>query len=102
MSHLSSLPFLIGNDICRVARIRRILKGRLGPQFVRRILRDEEIENPTTAGILQCILEPTVQRHAQLASTDVKGELEAEGEEEESATRDTPGFTRAVEFLAGR
>ncbi|KAI0550710.1 hypothetical protein F4679DRAFT_201681 [Xylaria curta] len=82
------LPFIIGNDICRLARIRRILQGRLGPRFVHRILRAEEIQHTTTARILRCILEQSAQ-----GSQDAKGVAQAQ---------DTPSFTRAVEFMAGR
>ncbi|KAI0802152.1 hypothetical protein GGR55DRAFT_683563 [Xylaria sp. FL0064] len=81
----TDLPFIIGNDICRIARVRRILKGKLGPQFVRRILRPGEIEHSTTAKILRCILEQDAQRTA-----------------ESIGAYDAPNFSRAVEFMAGR
>ncbi|KAI8946662.1 hypothetical protein F4801DRAFT_51891 [Xylaria longipes] len=92
-----NLPFVIGNDICRVARVRRILKGRLGPQFVRRILRTEEIQHSTTARILRCILDQNAQgsQDAQPVPKRVAGAHPA-------STRDAPSFTRAVEFMAGR
>ncbi|KAI0183400.1 hypothetical protein EV127DRAFT_23212 [Xylaria flabelliformis] len=72
-----NLPFIIGNDICHIPRIRSIFKGRFGPQFVRRILRTEEIEHTTTARILWCI-------HNQNAQSS------------------QASFDRAVEFMAGR
>ncbi|KAI1423366.1 hypothetical protein F5Y12DRAFT_716437 [Xylaria sp. FL1777] len=93
----TDLPFTIGNDICRIVRVGRILKGRLGPQFVRRILKPNEIGHPTTAGILQCILDQKVQ-----GSEDAQT-IPATSEATPSAlTRDTHSFTRAVEFMAGR
>ncbi|KAI0100568.1 hypothetical protein GGR51DRAFT_564104 [Nemania sp. FL0031] len=94
--HASNLPFIIGNDICRVARVRQILGGRLGPQFVRRILRAEEIQNPTTASILRCILDPKARSSQDARSTPSKVAADAE------TPRDAPKFTRAVEFMAGR
>ncbi|KAI0861724.1 hypothetical protein F4860DRAFT_474883 [Xylaria cubensis] len=72
-----NLPFIIGNDICHIPRVRSILKGRFGPQLVRRILRTEEIQHSTTARILRCI-------HNQNAQSS------------------QAGFDRAVEFMAGR
>ncbi|KAI1754026.1 hypothetical protein F4782DRAFT_539294 [Xylaria castorea] len=92
-----NLPFIIGNDICRVARVRRILKGRLGPQFVRRILRTEEIQHSSTARILRCILNQSAQ-----SSQDTQPIPKRVAETHPSSTRDTPSFTRAVEFMAGR
>ncbi|KAI1276091.1 hypothetical protein F5Y07DRAFT_148794 [Xylaria sp. FL0933] len=82
----TDLPFIIGNDICRIARVRRILKGKLGPQFVRRILRPGEIEHSTTAKILRCILDQDAQRTAESVG----------------AHDAAPNFSRAVEFMAGR
>ncbi|KAI1346454.1 hypothetical protein F5Y01DRAFT_20910 [Xylaria sp. FL0043] len=81
----TDLPFIIGNDICRIARVRHILKGKLGPQFVRRILGPGEIEHSTTARILRCILDRDAQRTA-----------------ESVGAHDAPNFSRAVEFMAGR
>ncbi|KAI1130061.1 hypothetical protein F5Y10DRAFT_135675 [Nemania abortiva] len=96
MLHTPNLPFIIGNDICRVARVRRILKGRLGPQFVRRILRSEEIQTPTTSSILRCILDPKAQSSQDARSTPKKSVGDTE------SSHDAPNFTRAVEFMAGR
>ncbi|KAI0451605.1 hypothetical protein F5B21DRAFT_377880 [Xylaria acuta] len=93
----TNLPFVIGNDICRVARIRRILKGRLGPQFVRRILRTEEIQHSTTARILRCILDQNAQ-----SPQDARPMPKRVAEAHPVSTRDAPSFTRAVEFMAGR
>ncbi|KAI1735398.1 hypothetical protein F4680DRAFT_309017 [Xylaria scruposa] len=92
MLSFPKLPFLIGNDICRLARISRILQSRVGPRFVHRILRTEEIQHATTARILRCILEQSAQG-SQDAQSIPKGVAEA---------RDTRSFTRAVEFMAGR
>ncbi|KAI3335984.1 hypothetical protein F4824DRAFT_500474 [Ustulina deusta] len=98
---VSTLPLTIGNDICRTPRIRRILKGRTGPQFVRRILRPEEIHLPTTANILRCILDREVPSSRDARS--IPGKADGTGEATGSPlTRDTPKFTRAVEFMAGR
>ncbi|KAI0478108.1 hypothetical protein F4859DRAFT_47461 [Xylaria cf. heliscus] len=96
MSSSPNLPFFVGNDICRIARVRRILQGRLGPQFVRRILRTEEIQRSTTASILRCILDRNAQssQDAQLIQKRIAGAP--------ASTRDAPSFTRAVEFMAGR
>ncbi|KAI8633300.1 hypothetical protein F5Y19DRAFT_295728 [Xylariaceae sp. FL1651] len=90
------LPFSIGNDICRITRIRQILKGRLGPHFVRRILRAEETRQPATASILSCILD---QKPNSNATQTLPRRVE---EGDEASRRDTPGFARAVEFMAGR
>ncbi|KAI3331760.1 hypothetical protein HD806DRAFT_168868 [Xylariaceae sp. AK1471] len=90
-----NLPFILGNDICRVARIRRILRGRRGPQFVRRILRTEEIQHSTTAGILRCILNQEAHNAQSLPRR-------IEEEAEPALSRDAISFTRAVEFMAGR
>ncbi|KAI0439539.1 hypothetical protein F4803DRAFT_553990 [Xylaria telfairii] len=87
MLYSPNLPFVIGNDICRVTRIRRILKGRRGPQFVRRILRTEEIQHPTTARILRIL------DHNAQGSQDAKAVPNM---------IDGASFTRAVEFMAGR
>ncbi|KAI1111832.1 hypothetical protein F5Y14DRAFT_424177, partial [Nemania sp. NC0429] len=76
-----NLPFTIGNDICRIARVRQILAGGFGRRFVRRILRNDELRPSTTANILQCVLEPTTAPHE---------------------SRDAPGLARAAEFMAGR
>ncbi|KAI0398983.1 hypothetical protein F4802DRAFT_82084 [Xylaria palmicola] len=85
----ANLPFTVGNDICRIARVRRILAGRLGPQFVRRILRTEEIQHPPTSRVLRCILDKGVQSGAEEAGSV-------------PARDDATSFTRAVEFMAGR
>ncbi|KAI0398502.1 hypothetical protein F5Y17DRAFT_454070 [Xylariaceae sp. FL0594] len=77
-----NLPFFIGNDICRVARIRQILQGKLGPRFIGRILRPEERRQEKTARILRCVI-PHEKRTTR-------------------QDRDPVEFTRAVEFLAGR
>ncbi|KAI0872205.1 hypothetical protein GGS24DRAFT_23871 [Hypoxylon argillaceum] len=95
MLSAANLPFIIGNDICRVARVRRILQGRLGPQFVRRILRTEEIQHSTTTSILRCILDPKGHSSPDAQST-------ARTVEDADPTRDAPNFARAVEFMAGR
>ncbi|KAI1825978.1 hypothetical protein F4861DRAFT_145427 [Xylaria intraflava] len=89
-----NLPFLIGNDICRVARIRRVLQGRLGPRFVHRILTTEEIQHPTTARILRCILDPTTHD----APSHPRGSVGSDA----TLTPGAAGLTRAVEFMAGR
>jgi len=86
------LPFFIGNDICRVTRFRRILKGRLGPQFVRRILRTEEIQHERTASILRCIIDKRVYE-SQTPRTSQEGLVSSRGPVD---------FARAVEFMAGR
>ncbi|KAI0204906.1 hypothetical protein F4808DRAFT_314652 [Astrocystis sublimbata] len=94
-----NLPFVIGNDICHIARIRRILKGRLAPQFVRRILRAEEIEQSNTARILRCILDPK----GDAGSTRNAPNREVVAKAQHTSTRDdAPNFIRAVEFMAGR
>lgn len=87
MLYPPNLPFVIGNDICRVTRIGRILKGKRGPQFVRRILRVEERQHPTTARILR------VLDHNAHGSQDAKAIPNK---------IDEASFTRAVEFMAGR
>ncbi|KAI0966888.1 hypothetical protein F4678DRAFT_465969 [Xylaria arbuscula] len=88
------LPFTIGNDICRIARVRLILKGNLGPRFIHRVLKAEEIKNPTTANILRCILDHDAEKskHAQSTASPAFKKV----------ILDTPSFTRAVEFMAGR
>ncbi|GAP82823.1 putative holo-acyl-carrier-protein synthase [Rosellinia necatrix] len=96
MIHPGKLPFIIGNDICHAVRIRRILKSGRGPQFVRRILRPEEIDNTTTANILRCVLE---DQRARGSRDDMPP---AAGAGDEAAAPDPPGFRRAVEFMAGR
>ncbi|KAI1436141.1 hypothetical protein GGR50DRAFT_259077 [Xylaria sp. CBS 124048] len=91
--HLN-LPFLIGNDICHVLRVKRILQGRLGPRFVRRILTTEEIRH--AAKILRCILDrKTPDARSRL------GALPA-AESDPASETGTVGFTKAVEFMAGR
>ncbi|KAF2964050.1 hypothetical protein GQX73_g9524 [Xylaria multiplex] len=97
MASPADLLFTIGNDICRIARVRRILKGRLGPQFVRRILRPEEIQSSPTADILRCVLNQNAQ--SSQATHAVPRRVEAV---DSVPTRDAPDFTRAVEFMAGR
>ncbi|TGJ86523.1 hypothetical protein E0Z10_g2261 [Xylaria hypoxylon] len=97
MASPADLLFTIGNDICRIARVRRILKSRLGSQFVRRILRPEEIQHSSTAGILRCILNQTTQGSNDAQS--IPGRVAAA---DSASTRDAPDFTRAVEFMAGR
>ncbi|KAI0419283.1 hypothetical protein F5X98DRAFT_335714, partial [Xylaria grammica] len=91
MASPADVLFTIGNDICRIARVRRVLTGRLGPQFVRRILTPKEIRHATTASILRCVLDqkPQWSQDAQ-AATDL------------ASVHDAREITRAVEFMAGR
>ncbi|KAI0530227.1 hypothetical protein GGR58DRAFT_246606 [Xylaria digitata] len=97
MASPADLLFTIGNDICRIARVRRILNGRLGPQFVRRILRPEEIQSSPTADILRCVLNQKAQ--SSQGAHAIPRRVEAA---DSISTRDAPDFTRAVEFMAGR
>ncbi|KAI1499310.1 hypothetical protein F5X99DRAFT_390525 [Biscogniauxia marginata] len=54
------MPFRIGNDICHVPRIVRVLKQQVkGPQFIQHILSPEELENPRTKSLLKCVLDPS-------------------------------------------
>ncbi|KAI2626241.1 hypothetical protein GGS21DRAFT_279769 [Xylaria nigripes] len=99
MSPPLNLPFLIGNDICRLARVRRILQGRLSRQFVHRILTPEEIQQSATATILRCILDQKVSdSHSVQVPTRKTEEVEAGPAFSAGEVR----FTRAVEFMAGR
>ncbi|KAI1304825.1 hypothetical protein F5Y03DRAFT_169273 [Xylaria venustula] len=88
------LPFTIGNDICRIARVRLILKGNLGPRFIHRILKPEEIKNPTTAKILRCILDHDAEKFKRAVPPRMLTF--------KKVVLDAPSFTRAVEFIAGR
>ncbi|KAI1182987.1 hypothetical protein F5B17DRAFT_435067 [Nemania serpens] len=72
-------PFTIGNDICRIARIRNILAGAYGRRFILGILRSEELKLPATASILRCVIEPSSQ-----------------------GAPHGSGLARAAEFMAGR
>ncbi|KAI1161137.1 hypothetical protein F5B18DRAFT_653950 [Nemania serpens] len=79
MAHAQKLPFTIGNDICRIARVRKILAGKFGRRFVRGILRPEELRPPRAARMLHFILEPSPERPGV-----------------------EPDLRRAAEFMAGR
>ncbi|KAI0426839.1 hypothetical protein F5Y09DRAFT_317799 [Xylaria sp. FL1042] len=94
MMRPTDVPFIVGNDICRIARVRRILQGRLGPQFVRRILRPEEIDHSTTAKTLRCIFDRTTAHGSEDAQRTVPPEV--------TGAYSAPEFSRAVEFIAGR
>ncbi|KAI1327121.1 hypothetical protein F5Y16DRAFT_203716 [Xylariaceae sp. FL0255] len=75
------MPTLIGNDICEMLRIKKILSyPPRGRQFIKRILNPNELENFKTKQILSCILNPGP----------------------DGLDESTPQFSRAVEFMAGR
>ncbi|KAI1635157.1 hypothetical protein F4809DRAFT_465876 [Biscogniauxia mediterranea] len=76
------MPFTIGNDICHIPRILKILReGAKGPRFVRRVLAPEEIEQPWTKPLLRIVLDP--------APKDAAGSSETM-------------LLRAAQFMAGR
>ncbi|KAJ2977180.1 hypothetical protein NUW58_g7888 [Xylaria curta] len=86
------LPFTIGNDICHILRIARLLKGKNGVRFVRRVLRDDEISHLTTPYALQHV--------AQLIAQNAPPGLEGA---DPTTTCKIPGITnRVLEFMAGR
>ncbi|KAI1171581.1 hypothetical protein F4777DRAFT_48460 [Nemania sp. FL0916] len=93
MRYPSTLPFTIGNDICRIARVRRILQGKLSLHFVRRILQQEEGQHPNTWPILRCLFE----RPPAPGASEVNANAD-----KATAARDAIAFNRAVEFMAGR
>lgn len=75
-----TIPLGLGNDICHIPRIYKILTSARGPRFVERILTDRERQGPRPARILQCV---------------------SGGLPPVKATRD-PAFWKAAEFVAGR
>ncbi|KAI5917135.1 hypothetical protein F4810DRAFT_697776 [Camillea tinctor] len=78
------VPFTVGNDICHIPRILKILRGeRTGPRFVKRILAPEEMEQPWTKPLISIILSP------------------ASGDAEPAALRESEMW-RAARFMAGR
>ncbi|KAI1269021.1 hypothetical protein F5Y18DRAFT_174533 [Xylariaceae sp. FL1019] len=81
------LPHFVGNDICHIPRIKRMLDDySYGRRFIKRILNKEEIRNPRTANILgHWLVEP--MPHPAPAP---------------SASLTEHGYNRAVEFMAGR
>ncbi|RYO92883.1 hypothetical protein DL762_001374 [Monosporascus cannonballus] len=106
------LPFHIGNDICRIPRIYRILASGRGPQFIRRVLTSKEQQQPRC----KRILEPVLRRSS--ASSSPFGQRVPNGAEEQGESsgildllppRDirNPGESdkaiwKAAEFMAGR
>ncbi|KAJ3579095.1 hypothetical protein NPX13_g1480 [Xylaria arbuscula] len=82
-----NLPFRVGNDICRIDRIRRLLEKRGGDIFIRRILTPGEIRNKTTNRILAPILQNGNKDIGVIDRLDEVNPLK---------------LTRAVEFMAGR
>ncbi|KAK5635311.1 hypothetical protein RRF57_011023 [Xylaria bambusicola] len=84
--------FRIGNDICYIPRIRKILEGRLGTPFIRRILKPEEIGQPRTARILGA------------RKNNAGGSLifSAITRQDFQNNAESIKFFRAVEFMAGR
>ncbi|KAI0160168.1 hypothetical protein GGR57DRAFT_408949 [Xylariaceae sp. FL1272] len=94
-----SLPFLIGNDICRVVRIRQILSTRKGPQFIRRILSPTELVNPATTQILECISDETLRPDADGAMPTSANSMK---DCANSSFQNSVRFKRAAEFMAGR
>ncbi|KAI1261619.1 hypothetical protein F5Y18DRAFT_430925 [Xylariaceae sp. FL1019] len=93
---LWGLPFLIGNDICRVARIRQILSAGKGPRFIRRVLSPTELVNPATTRILECVSEESLRSDSEPTASD------AIKDRADSSLQKSVGFKRAAEFMAGR
>ncbi|RYP25213.1 hypothetical protein DL765_000094 [Monosporascus sp. GIB2] len=112
MNHrVPPLPFHIGNDICRIPRIYRILASGRGPQFIRRVLTSKEQQQPRC----KRILEPIIRRSS---ASSPFGQRVPYGEEEQGessgildllpprdgrnpAERDQAVW-KAAEFIAGR
>ncbi|KAI0599423.1 hypothetical protein F4775DRAFT_125542 [Biscogniauxia sp. FL1348] len=91
------MPFTIGNDICHIPRILKILQEEgKGLKFVRRILAPDEIEQPWTKPLLRIILEPT--------SKDTRTETprDAEVVDTQAAAGSSSEMLRAARFMAGR
>ncbi len=80
-------PLHVGTDICRIARIARILRSTQGPRFVRRVLTPEELARA----------KPVVHQVLRRAAT---GSLKAQ--EEGLAAEVSLLYQRASEFMAGR
>ncbi|KAI0159760.1 hypothetical protein GGR57DRAFT_458613 [Xylariaceae sp. FL1272] len=86
---LGRIPYIVGNDICHIPRIKSILgdAGR-GRDFIKRVLHREEITHPRTARILQFWL---------------KGKIKGDKDSlKPSAILSEHGYNRAAEFMAGR
>ncbi|KXJ92266.1 hypothetical protein Micbo1qcDRAFT_60692 [Microdochium bolleyi] len=80
------LPLSIGNDICHIPRIIKILRAQHGSRFVHRILTKQETLQPRAQSVLQCILA------AETKSTQTGPD--APGRKDE--------LRKAAEYIAGR
>ncbi|KAH7030908.1 uncharacterized protein B0I36DRAFT_115814 [Microdochium trichocladiopsis] len=80
------LPFAIGNDICHIPRIYKILSARHGSRFVHKILTQQETQQPRARSVLQCILAPNQDPIDPVTVGSVRNEK----------------LRRAAEYMAGR
>lgn len=107
-------PFYVGNDICRIPRVYRILaSARLGPRFVARVLTPEERAQPRCREVLRRVL-AAPSSSASSAGVAVRGEegggegrrRRQEGEREREGELERgqvdPLLWKAAEFMAGR
>ncbi|KAI0132197.1 hypothetical protein BJ170DRAFT_235020 [Xylariales sp. AK1849] len=88
----------LGNDICHIPRIYKILTSKRGPRFIERVLTDLERKQQRPSTILRCVVSN--------ATTNVGGTCEVHEHvrhhvQSDGTTRD-PIFWKAAEFMAGR
>ena len=103
-------PFHVGNDICRIPRVYRILaSARLGPRFVARVLTPEERAQPRCREVLRRVLAAPSSSAGVAVREDGGGEgrrrrQEGERERERELERGQvdPLLWKAAEFMAGR
>ncbi|RYP40538.1 hypothetical protein DL767_001667 [Monosporascus sp. MG133] len=105
------LPFHIGNDICRIPRIYRILASGRGPQFIRRVLTSKEQQQPRCKKILELVPRRS-SASSQFGQRAPNGEEEPEESSESldlslkrhfrDRTESDQAIWEAAQFMAGR
>lgn len=110
-------PLAVGTDICSIPRIRKLLAGKHGIDFVRKVLRDEErvenkrrcddaLENWRKFEKLKDLLAWKGQRNSihtvegELSDEDVSKYLQRQIDKSENEAKESLG--KVATFMAGR
>ncbi|CAJ2512795.1 Uu.00g009140.m01.CDS01 [Anthostomella pinea] len=94
------MPFSIGNDICQISRIHKIIASKARHRFVHRILTPEERQQPRAVRILECILDQEPEASTAVASKTPSCDNAQHHAQQQ--TQGSPALRKAAQYMAGR